>query len=249
MENIRNFNDFISEGIASLKNSALNILSLETPPGSNKGSKVEIMQKAVGIKPGDPWCVAFVYSFFNDANLSSEILNKIPISGGVFNFWKMSKNVKKITHEDALKNPKLILPGMVFCFLSKNEAGQYGGLGHTGIVLSVNAIDKTITSIEGNTNPVDGAREGFGSFVITRKISDPSIGKNPASHPAKMLGFIDFLDGHRNIKDPEYTKFISSIPSIISAYKKSTDVEIGKIRANPKLLDLYGKNYKDRYKK
>lgn len=248
MEKIKNFNDFINEGISALTNSALKLITLENPPGSNKGTEVEIMQKNVGINPGDPWCAAFVYSFFKDANLPPDIMKKIPRTGGVSRLWDLSSGIKKITKEQALKNPDLILPGMVFCYLSRNEAGQYTGSGHTGIVVSVNPNDKTITSIEGNTNPLDGSREGFGSFIVTRKIEDPSISKEPKEHPAKMLGFIDFLDGYRNNEDPEYKGFADGIRDIISGYTKHTDSEINKIHSNPDLVAVYSNNYKNRNK-
>jgi hypothetical protein len=248
MERIKNFEDFVNEGISALTNSSLELITLENPPGSNKGPEVETMQKNVGISPGDPWCAAFVYSFFKNANLPADMMKRIPRTGGVSRLWELSSNVKKITKEQALKNPELILPGMVFCYLSRNEAGQYPGSGHTGIVVSVNPNDKTITSIEGNTNPLDGAREGFGSFIVTRKIDDPSISKDPKEHPAKMLGFIDYLDGYRNNEDPEYKKFIDSIPNIISAYKKHTDSEINRIHTNPDLVNVYSNNYKNRNK-
>lgn len=248
MNTIKKFSEFVSEGLSNLIGSALNNITLEDPPGSNKGKKVESMQKNVGISSGDPWCAAFVYSFFKNANLDSKIMNRIPRNGGVYNMWKSTTNVKKISKEDALKNPKLILPGMAFFYLTKNERGEYPGTGHTGIVIKVNPIDKTITSIEGNTNPVDGAREGFGSFLVTRRIEDPSISKDPKLHPSKMLGFIDFLDGYRDLNNPEYKKFIDSIPRIETYYKNHTEREIGRIKKSPQVLDQYSKNYQDRNK-
>jgi len=169
MRNIKRFAEFVFEGLSGLTKSALDAVTLENPPGSNKGDKVEVMQRSVGISPGDPWCAAFVYSIFKNANLDPAIMKRIPKSGGVNKMWQSATNVKKITKEEALKNPDLILPGMIFFYLTKNDKGQYPGTGHTGMVIKVDKNNKTITSIEGNTNPFDGAREGFGSFVITRK--------------------------------------------------------------------------------
>jgi hypothetical protein len=248
MRNIKRFTEFVFEGLSGLTKSALDAVTLENPPGSNKGDKVEVMQRSVGISPGDPWCAAFVYSIFKNANLDPTIMGRIPKTGGVNKMWQSATNAKKITKEEALKNPDLILPGMVFFYLTKNDKGQYPGTGHTGMVIKVDKNNKTITSIEGNTNPFDGAREGFGSFVITRKIEDPSISKDPKLHPSKMLGFIDFLDGYRNPEDLEYSKFIKSLGKIELAYRNQTIEEIWKIQKFPGILDQYALNYENRDK-
>lgn len=248
MRNIKRFTEFVFEGLSNLTKSALDNITLEDPPGSNKGSKVEAMQRSVGISPGDPWCAAFVYSIFKNANLDPAIMKRIPRTGSVNKMWQSATNVKKITKEEALKNPDLILPGMVFFYLTKDDKGQYPGTGHTGMVIKVDKKNKTITSIEGNTNPFDGSREGFGSFMITRKIEDPSISKDQKFHPAKMLGFIDFLDGYRNPKDLEYAKFISDLSKIELAYRDQTIKEIWKIQKFPGILDQYTLNYKNRNK-
>lgn len=248
MRNIKRFTEFVFEGLSNLTKSALDNITLEDPPGSNKGSKVEAMQRSVGVSPGDPWCAAFVYSIFKNANLDPAIMKRIPRTGGVNKMWQSATNVKKITKEEALKNPDLILPGMVFFYLTKDDKGQYPGTGHTGMVIKVDKKNKTITSIEGNTNPFDGSREGFGSFMITRKIEDPSISKDPKFHPSKMLGFIDFLDGYRNPKDPEYAKFIRDLSKIELAYRDQTIKEIWKIQKFPGILDQYTLNYKNRNK-
>ena len=248
MKNIKRFAEFIFEGLSDLTKSALDSIVLEDPPGSNKGDKVEAMQRSVGISPGDPWCAAFVYNIFKNANLDPAIIKRIPKTGGVNKMWQSATNAKKITKEEALKDPDLILPGMVFFYLTKNDKGQYPGTGHTGMVIKVDKNNKTITSIEGNTNPFDGAREGFGSFVITRKIEDPSISKDPKLHPSKMLGFIDFLDGYRDPKDLEYSKFIKSLGKIELAYRNQTIEEIWKIQKFPGILDQYALNYENRDK-
>jgi len=248
MRNIKRFAEFVFEGLSGLTKSALDAVTLENPPGSNKGDKVEVMQRSVGISPGDPWCAAFVYSIFKNANIDPAIMRRIPKTGGVNKMWQSATNAKKITKEEALKNPELILPGMVFFYLTKNDKGQYPGTGHTGMVIKVDKNNKTITSIEGNTNPFDGAREGFGSFVITRKIEDPSISKDPKLHPSKMLGFIDFLDGYRNPEDLEYSKFIKSLGKIELAYRNQTIEEIWKIQKFPGILDQYALNYENRDK-
>ena len=54
-------------------------------------------------------------------NLDPAIMKRIPKSGGVNKMWQSATNVKKITKEEALKNPDLILPGMIFFYLTKND--------------------------------------------------------------------------------------------------------------------------------
>ena len=63
-----------------------------------------------------------------------------------------------------------------------------------------------------------------------------------------MLGFIDFLDGYRNPKDPEYSKFIKSLSKIELAYRNQTIKEIWKIQKFPGILDQYALNYENRDK-
>ena len=141
-----------------------------------------------------------------------------------------------------------ILPGMVFFYLSKDKkTGGYPGNGHTGIILSVNKINKTWTAVEGNANPLDGSREGYGTFIVTRKLSDPSISKDPKDHPAKLLGFIDYFSPYRTTAD--FTKNLSNkMETLISELLPKTNQEIAYIKANLKVLSDYEENYNNRNK-
>ena len=141
-----------------------------------------------------------------------------------------------------------ILPGMVFFYLSKDKkTGGYPGNGHTGIILSVNKINKTWTAVEGNANPLDGSREGYGTFIVTRKLSDPSISKDPKDHPAKLLGFIDYFSPYRTTAD--FTKNLSNkMETLISELLPKTNKEIAYLKANLKVLSDYEENYNNRNK-
>lgn len=250
MKKIINFSSFIKEGLWS---SAKNNMTLENPPGSNKGSEVERMQANVGASPGDPWCAAYVYTVFKDAGLPKEIMDRIPKNPGVKNSWgalKSKKGVKIITADEARKNPALVKPGMVFYYLTKNpKTGTYPGEGHTGIILQSFPSGRYWNSLEGNTNPADGSREGIGTFVIRRELDDPSISKDPKNKPAKLLGFADFFDGYRSQESVK--KFLDDAErmSVGKEYVLFTKKEIEKIKKNPKVLDQYGENYNNRNKR
>lgn len=245
MKHILEFQSF-NEDISGLFKSAANQITLENPEGSNKGDKVEKMQKLTGTTPGQPWCAAYVYSVFHDANLPQEILKKIPRTPSVKQLWSKSSDSLKITKEQALKNPALVKPGMVFCYLTKNSSGGHGPAGHTGIVTSVDTRTKMWTGMEGNSNPVDGSREGYGTFLISRSISDPSISSEEKEHPALLLGFIDFLKDYR--QGPEYKKFLTNVQDTSKKYWNFTKKEISRIKSNPKIADIHAENYKNRFK-
>lgn len=217
----------------------------ESPRGSNKGPEVESLLKGVKASPGEPWCAAFIYGVLSKTQFSSDIKNKIPKTASVQDQWKNTK-AEKIEYKLGL-NLDLILPGMIFCYLSNDRKGNWPGPGHTGIILSVDKANKTWTSVEGNTNPIDGGREGYGTFILTRKIDDPSISKDTKDHPAKLLGFIDYFSTYR--KTPGFTESLSSkLKTLYDELKTKTDEEIKYLEAeaNKGVLDDYKKNYKNR---
>jgi len=232
--------------INSFVDSIRNTQAEEKPRGSNRGKKVEQLLKKINVPAGSPWCVGFVYGCLSDTQFPPDIKSKIPKDAAVRLHWQNTK-AKKIEYKEGL-DTSLVLPGMVFCYLSKDKkTGKYPGTGHTGIVLYVDKDKKEWTGIEGNTNPLDGGREGYGTFIVTRKISDPSISSDRGDHPSKMLGFIDYFSTYR--KDAGFTKSLNS--SLLSLYKElinRTKKEIGYLKANPQVLNDYEKNYKNRNK-
>ncbi len=252
MNKILYFSEYLFEStnhkglIDSFINAIRSTQAEENPRGSNKGKGVEDLLKNVNVPPGSPWCVGFVYGCLNKTQFSPEVKNKIPKDASVIRHWKNTK-AKKIEYSQGMNN-SLILPGMVFCYLSKDKkTGQYPGIGHTGIVLSVDKDKNEWTGIEGNTNPLDGGREGYGTFIVTRKINDPSISSDPKDHPSKMLGFIDYFSAYR--KDDEFTSSLNS--SLLSLYKEiipKTKKEINYLKSNPNILKDYEENYKNRNK-
>jgi len=245
MKHLFEFESF-NEGIAGLFKSAADNLTKENPEGSNKGEKVNKMLTKAEASPGDPWCAAYVYSIFTEAGLPNEIVQKIPKTPKVKELWEKSTKAKRITKEQALSNPGLIKPGMVFCYLTKNSSGSHGPAGHTGIVVSVNPQEKSWSGFEGNANPIDGSREGYGTFYIKRRMEDPSISKDPKEKPALLLGFIDYLDGYRQGKD--YDEFKNNLNAASSKYSQFTKSEIERLNKDPKISDQHAKNYANRLK-
>lgn len=251
MSRILSFNQYLFESssdavVNSFYSAIKSTQPEESPRGSNKGPTVEPLQKDVGVGPGDPWCVAFIYNVLANTNFPSDIKNQIPDDAAVRYHWANSK-AKKIEYKTDM-NIDSVLPGMVFCYLSKdNVTGGYPGHGHTGIILSVDKSKKTWTSIEGNTNPADGSREGYGTFILTREFKDPSISRNPKDHPAKLLGFIDYFAPYR-LKEGFTDLLSSKLKSALSELLPKTDREIVYLTAHPEVLKDYEENYNNRNK-
>jgi peptidoglycan hydrolase-like protein with peptidoglycan-binding domain len=138
----------------------------EEPLGSNWGPKVQAYLSRAGVPFAAAWCAAFVYWCFDEAAAAAGIANPVFKTAGVMLHWNKTAG-KKILAKDAINNPALIKPGHIFMM------SFGGGLGHTGIVKSVNG--GFITVIEGNTND-GGSREGIGVFERIRKISSINKG-------------------------------------------------------------------------
>lgn len=246
---VKGFKQFVNEDLGNFYRAAADSFALEDLPGSNKGSKVKSIQSNVNSPEGSPWCAAFVYTVFKKCGFPEDVMKKIPKEAGVFNMWKESKEkAKTYDASEILKDPKLIKPGMIFFFLSKDDKGNYPGHGHTGIILSSDPVKREIVSVEGNTNPIDGSREGFGTFLIKRKIDDLATSKDPKYHPAKFLGLADYISDYREEDNKEYKQFINELPKLIDFYKRQTDISLAKLKKDPELLDQYEENYKNRNK-
>lgn len=252
MFRILSFDRYLFEGnsasdvIRSFYNALKNTQPEESPRGSNKGQKVEPFQKDVGVGPGSPWCVAYVYGILRRTPFSPDIKKQIPDDASVKYHWENTK-ARKIEYKQGM-DVNSILPGMIFCYLSKDKnKGTYPGHGHIGIVLSVDEAGKSWTGIEGNANPLDGSREGYGTFVVTRNFSDPSISKDPKEHPAKLLGFVDYFSQYR--ETPGFTESLSSkLKTALSELLPKTNREIAYLKAHPEVLKDYEENYNNRNK-
>ena len=142
----------------------------EEPPGSNKGRRVVEYQRAAGVDPGEPWCVAFLYFCFESAALSLGMRNPMDDgdckTGSVLDLWNRARragNTLVLLREQALDDPSQVIPGMIFAISTG------GGNGHVGLVVRVDG--NRLETIEGNTND-GGSREGIGVFRRTGRTID-----------------------------------------------------------------------------
>ena len=210
----------------------------ESPRGSNRGEDVESMLTAVNTLPGEPWCAAYIYSILSATGFSPKIKNKIPNTARVLTHWETTGGEKILG--DSVEP---ILPGMIFCYLNNPPSKA----GHTGIVLLVNG-KVSWRGIEGNTNPVDGDREGYGTFLITRQVSNPSIAKDPNTPKAKLLGFIDYFKPYRD-RDPGFTdKLTSELKKVLGEIEPKTKGEIAFLKSNKEWKEEYENNWNNRNK-
>ena len=201
MKRIKLFEAFISETAIDLQdpNTAGEVFAgviagnkniKEEPKGSNTGSVVNQYLASVGLKPGLPWCAAFVYYIFDQLTKRLGTKNYLPKTGGVLNLWDKSDDNLKIDIRDAKANPALIKPGQIFIM---SRPGK--GLGHTGIVISVDPAKREFVSVEGNTNDQQSG-EGDRVGINRRKIDN-----------LPLIGFIDYFKNERNA---EFEKDLAS---------------------------------------
>ena len=162
----------------------------EEPKGSNTGSMVNKYLASVGLKPGFPWCAAFVYYIFDQITKKLNVKNQLPKTGGVMTMWNKSDPNLRIDIKNAKANLELIKPGQIFIMTRPGK-----GLGHTGIVIGVDRAKREFISIEGNTNDQQSG-EGDRVGVNRRKID-----KLP------LIGFIDYF---KNKRTPEFDKDIAT---------------------------------------
>ena len=170
---LKSFNQFINESALSTSSadakSLIDILNKyvgKREEGNNAGEMVKGFLKSVGLGVGNPWCMAFVYSIFDELCKSKGATNPLYKTASVLTFWNESKrrypdgciDVKK-----AIVDPSLVKPGQIFI---KSRSGG----GHTGIVLKVDG--NSFISIDGNSSD-------------QVKLNKYQI--------ANMLGFVDHL--------------------------------------------------------
>ena len=144
----------------------------ESPANSNSGPEVNKFLSRIGLGGRNSWCMAYVYTMFDDIFKDLGKPNKLKKTGAVMTSWKSVPSSDKIDIAKARNNPSLVKPGMVFYSRGKNIA-------HTGIVLSVDPTKKTFKTIEGNLSNKVG--------MVERKFEAP-----------ELLGFADFLSDMRN---------------------------------------------------
>lgn len=139
--------------------------------GKNRGPEIDLMNAAVGQKPGQPWCWAFLYLVMAKAAAKLGMNNPLPPAyGSTLRAWRTAQPYMRDS------NPQ---PGYIWVLQHSETTG------HAGIVESINDIG-VITSISGNTNE-KGSREGT---HVLRKTGQPEV-----VHGGVLLGYLDVNRG------------------------------------------------------
>jgi hypothetical protein len=141
----------------------------EIPPNSNRGPDVAKYLASVGLGVGNPWCCAFTYWCFEQAAKQRNRANPMLRTGGCLAHWNgaPAKGAKRVVKSDAVNDPSLLHPGMVFIMDFGNSKG------HTGFIEAVQGGQ--IATVEGNTD-ASKTREGGGVYRLTRKLVDINKG-------------------------------------------------------------------------
>ena len=144
-------------------------LGKKEEPG-NTGQMVTDFLKRTGLGSGNPWCMAFVYSIFDEFTGGKNPLVK---TAAVRHHWdKIPAGVTKITRDEALKDPSKVKAGQIF-YKSRSIRN-----GHTGIVIAVNG--NTVTTVDGNSsdsvklnryNISDASTLGFADYIQSPEFS------------------------------------------------------------------------------
>ena len=242
MKRSKSFTSYIQERALSIDNPskagqefadilAKNYPVKEVPKGKNHGKEVDRYVNTAGLNnqkkgrrlpnTGYPWCMAFVYTMHNDLCKSLGIANTLPRTAGVLKHWDRSDSSVKISISDARNNPSLVKPGQVFIMTRRGN-----GLGHTGIVTSVDIENKTFRTIEGNTNDAKSG-EGHRVGMHNRKLSQSSL-----------VGFTDYFKGSRTKEFEEaIAKTVANAPSDYSPETQTRSTSKGL------LIAIGGKSY------
>ena len=156
-------------GVLALATRELEREVREVPKNSNRGPEVDQYLRRAGVSPGLSWCCAFVYWCFDEVAIGMSRANPMVKTAGCLDHWRRApeRGAKRITKQEALADPGVLRPGMIFII------DHGGGLGHTGLVEKVEG--GLLTTIEGNTD-ASRTREGGGVYRLTRKVLEINKG-------------------------------------------------------------------------
>jgi hypothetical protein len=149
-------------------------LGIREELGANHGKQVDRILANVGLTPGNPWCMALVYTINKDAHANLKLTNPVPKTGLAAAYW-INANKRKITFKTIPANQVLlgakVEPADVAIWRRGSFRADGTFSGHAATV--INQIDtKTFKSIDGNTGADEKGDqgEGDGSFLKTRKL-------------------------------------------------------------------------------
>lgn len=132
----------------------------ETSP--NRGPRIERYQRAAGLTPGQPWCVAFLVFCFDEAARTLGGDSPLPRTGKVARFWRKCPDVWKGGRPSV---------GAIYCRLTTPSDPESPG--HCGIV--IRETEMGFAGVEGNTNDM-GSRDGEGVMVRQRSLTYVNLG-------------------------------------------------------------------------
>jgi len=135
--------------------------------GNNRGPYVDAVLAEVGLQPGEPWCAAALFSWFERAALQLGIPNPCPRTGSTLEMWALAPDVCRDS------NPTV---GAVYVIRHSATTG------HVGIIEACG--DGGVTEISGNTNR-EGSREG--DSVWRHSGPTPEV-----IHGGELLGYLVF---------------------------------------------------------
>ncbi|MCX2477994.1 peptidoglycan-binding protein [Pedobacter sp. MC2016-15] len=120
-------------------------LGVREKTGNNDGARVATYLATVQLKPGQPWCAAFISFIFKQANLTK------PRTGWSPDLFPASRLTKLCSPAN--------LAGIYF--------SEYKRIAHVGLIKAKKG--DWLTLVEGNTN-VAGSRDGDGVYMKVRHI-------------------------------------------------------------------------------
>lgn len=122
----------------------------EVPPKSNDGAGLRFMLKETNFEPGDRWCM-----FFAEAAVRAGFEDAGPLPTWLTHTGSCAIAAHKA--EQAGQLSKFHATGAIILFPDKK-----GIFHHAGIVTAINEVQRTVQSIQGNTN---GAKSFNGGEV------------------------------------------------------------------------------------
>jgi len=146
-------NDSELERINKVQKVYTSLIGVKELTGRNDGFMVEKIQKAAGIKKGDPWCAATVCFSFVEAGV------KAIISGYCPNWFPAKKTIYTRGKKNNLTPRTADVFGLFFV--------DMGRIAHEGFIDEWPPDSSMAITVEGNTNK-DGSREGNGCFKKKR---------------------------------------------------------------------------------
>jgi hypothetical protein len=135
--------------------------------GNNRGAAVEAYLAKVGLAPGNPWCAAALYSWFDVAAARLGQVNPVPKTGSTLRLWALAEPCCRDS-----------MPSVGAVYVLRHSAAT----GHVGIV---EAVDETgVSEVSANTNAA-GSREG--DSVARHSGPSPEV-----IHGGELLGYLVF---------------------------------------------------------